>query len=276
MGIYVIDGHDVCVIDTGWGDDTARELLLHIAARGWHLRSIINTHSHADHIGGNSLLQKETGCDIYCVGIENAIIRHPILDTSYLYGGCVSCEMEKKSLIAAPSIPQELTESTLPEGLTFVRLDGHSFQQIGIKTSDGVWFLGDAVIPEEMFDRYGMVYLQNVGSTLKSLDVVKSLTGTLFIASHAAPTVDIKQNAEMNHRRITAIAEMIIDICRNPRETDGVLSELYNRLGQHMTLRRYAMYGSTLRSYLAYLQDEGRITCEFKDGSLLWRSTCVQ
>ena len=36
---------------------------------GWSLHAIINTHSNADHIGGNKYLMQQTGCRIYASSI---------------------------------------------------------------------------------------------------------------------------------------------------------------------------------------------------------------
>ena len=33
---------------------------------------ILNTHSHADHVGGNRVIQDRTGCKVYCPGIDRA------------------------------------------------------------------------------------------------------------------------------------------------------------------------------------------------------------
>ena len=38
-----------------------------------------------------------------------------------------------------------------------------------------------------------------------------------------------------------------------------------------MNFEQYVLVGSTVRSYLAWLKDEGRIRAEFSDNMLLWR-----
>lgn len=42
----------------------AEPVLEALAARGWHLSLILNTHHHADHVGGNLALKQRTGCVI--------------------------------------------------------------------------------------------------------------------------------------------------------------------------------------------------------------------
>ena len=38
-----------------------------------------------------------------------------------------------------------------------------------------------------------------------------------------------------------------------------------------MDFNQYVLVGSTIRSYLAYLLDQGRLSAEFSDCRLLWR-----
>ena len=51
------------------------------------MKAIFNTHSHADHIGGNRYLQFQTGCSLYASGIECAFTRELLLEPAFLYGG---------------------------------------------------------------------------------------------------------------------------------------------------------------------------------------------
>lgn len=65
--------------------DAGRKVRQHLDANGWRLVAIYNTHSNADHIGGNKYLQSQTGCRIYASGIECDFTRHPILEPSFAH-----------------------------------------------------------------------------------------------------------------------------------------------------------------------------------------------
>ena len=87
IGLVTLGGGDVCLIDSGSDKDAGRKVRQHLDANGWRLTAIYNTHSNADHIGGNKYLQGQSGCKIYAPGIDCDFTRHPVLEPSFLYGG---------------------------------------------------------------------------------------------------------------------------------------------------------------------------------------------
>ena len=71
IGLYRLNETDVLLIDTGNDKDAGRKILNKVLKeQGWNLKYIINTHSNADHIGGNEFLQKRTDCKIFAGGAE--------------------------------------------------------------------------------------------------------------------------------------------------------------------------------------------------------------
>lgn len=65
IGLVRLNDTDVCLIDSGNDKEAGRKVRQILDANGWHLTVIYNTHSNADHIGGNQYLQNQTGCKIY-------------------------------------------------------------------------------------------------------------------------------------------------------------------------------------------------------------------
>ena len=72
IGLVKLNKQDVCLIDSGNDKDAGRKVRQLLEANGWRLTAIYNTHSNADHIGGNKYLQGQTGCMIYAPGIDCA------------------------------------------------------------------------------------------------------------------------------------------------------------------------------------------------------------
>lgn len=73
IGLFLLDKSHACLIDGGSGKDAAKKALKILDAQGWQLSCVINTHSHGDHIGGNQLLQKRTGCQIFAKGMSGSV-----------------------------------------------------------------------------------------------------------------------------------------------------------------------------------------------------------
>ena len=80
IGIYKASDNDVYLIDSGNDKDAGRKVRQILDMKGWKLKAILNTHSNADHIGGNQYLQKQTNCKIFANKIETAFTNYPLLE----------------------------------------------------------------------------------------------------------------------------------------------------------------------------------------------------
>lgn len=73
IGIYKINTTEVCLIDSGSDKEAGRKIRQILDKNGWKLKAIYDTHSNADHIGGNKYLQTQTGCGIFAPGVESEV-----------------------------------------------------------------------------------------------------------------------------------------------------------------------------------------------------------
>ncbi len=210
IGVY-LDGVDAYLIDSGSDKDAGRKIRQIFDKNGWNLKAVFNTHSNADHIGGNKYLQGQTDCKIYARGIERDFTEHPILEPSFLYGGYPCKELRHKFLLAQESEADYLDESVLPDGIKMLPLPGHFFDMVGFRTADNVVFLADCLSSSETLEKYKMIF-------------------------------------------------------------EKILKKLFDDFGLKMNFEQYVLVGSTVRSYLAWLKDEGKLSAEFKENSLLWRT----
>ena len=272
IGIYILAGGDVCLIDSGNDRDAGKKVLKILDANHWTLRMIFNTHSHADHIGGNEFLQQKTGCCIYAPGIEQTFVKNPILEPSLLYGGCPPQELRNKFLLAQCSDAKDLTEDTLPEGMEMLRIGGHSLAMAAFKTSDGVWFLADGLTGEPILQKYHVTYLYDVKGYLDSLAAISNLQGRLYVPAHAEPCDSIQALAELNINKVCEVADFLKEACREPAGFDDILKAVFDHYGLHMDFNQYVLVGSTVRSYLTYLHDRGGMNVQFEGNMLKWQT----
>ncbi|MCM1136182.1 MAG: MBL fold metallo-hydrolase [Clostridium sp.] len=271
IGLVKLNEKEVCLIDSGNDKDAGRKVRQILDVNGWRLTAIYNTHSNADHIGGNKYLQEQTGCKIYAPGIECAFTRYPVLEPSFLYGGYPCKELRHKFLMAKESNAQELTPECLPEGFEIIPLPGHFFDMAGFRTADDVVYLADCLSSRETLDKYKIGFIYDVAAYLDTLEKVKSLQAKMFIPAHAAASEDVRALAQYNIDSVLAIADKIVAICQEPLGFETILQKLFTDYGLTMNFEQYVLVGSTVRSYLAWLKDAGRLNCWFENNRMLWR-----
>ncbi len=271
IGLVRLSGNDVCLIDSGNDKEAGRKIRQILDANGWHLTAIYNTHSNADHIGGNRYLQGQTGCKIYAPGIDCDFTRHTVLEPSFLYGGYPPKELRHKFLLAQESNAEELMQGCLPEGFELVKLPGHFFDMVGFRTPDDVLFLADCLSSREVLAKYRIGFIYDVAAYLKTLEAVKGMTAKMFVPSHTEVTESVAELAQYNIDTVNEIAEKIKEICAEPICFEDILQRLFAEYGLAMSFEQYALVGSTVRSYLAWLKDTGVLTVEFENNKMLWR-----
>jgi glyoxylase-like metal-dependent hydrolase (beta-lactamase superfamily II) len=273
MGMFAM-GDGVILIDSGNDKEAGRQILKLCAERGWHLNLIINTHSNADHIGGNAFLQKKTGCRIAATRLEAAFIQDPVLEPSFLYGGYPPGNLRNKFLMAHPSKVTDIISSSgniLETGLEAIPLPGHFFEMVGIRTPDNVVFLADCLFPESIMEKYHIFFLYDLGAHLETIQRVQSLEARWYVPSHGGPTQDISDLVAKNRKKIEEILSVVLSCCAEPASVEGIVTDVCTRYGMELDANQYVLVTSTIRSYLSYLESMGEVEKVLEGGRLLWQ-----
>ena len=272
IGLVRLSGQDVCLIDSGNDKDAGRKIRQILDANRWHLTAIYNTHSNADHIGGNQYLQRQTGCRVFVPGIDCAFTRYPVLEPAFLYGAFPLKELRHKFLMAQESDAQELTAESLPDGFEILPLPGHFFDMVGFRTPDDVVFLADCLSSRETLEKYQIGFIYDVAAYLQTLEMVKSLQAKIFVPSHSGITEEIAPLAQTNINKVLEVAERITEICREPLCFEAILKKLFDFYSLTMNFEQYVLVGSTVRSYLTWLKEQGRLQALFEENTLYWKA----
>lgn len=270
IGLVKLNDEEVVLIDSGNDKEAGKKVKKLLDSHGWRLKAIYNTHSNADHIGGNRFLQEKTGCRIFAPGIERDFTRHTILEPAFLYGGYPPKDLKHKFLLAQESDAQELTQDALPEGLKLLPLPGHFFDMAGFVSDDGVVYLADCLSSRETLEKYRIGFIYDVAAYLDTLEMVKGMDAKLFVPAHASPAEDIRELAQFNIDQVQEIAGKILEICEEALCFEEILQRLFKEYALTMTIEQYALVGSTVKSYLAWLRNEGKLEIRIEDSRVLW------
>jgi Zn-dependent hydrolases, including glyoxylases len=278
---YVPNPVNICVVytkdsavlvDSGIDENFARKLcrLLEKPAK-----FLINTHSHADHCGGNAFLKDKFSVHVLAPEIERQIIESPILEPFYLFGAAPPKELQTKFLMAKPCRVDETLEPgtlTLQDvTLSIVPLAGHSPNQVGVAV-DKILFCADALFSKGAIEKYKMFVVYDVKNFLQTLDLLERSKYDFFLPSHGDLTGDITELLNLNRKVVENVSNEILKLLKTPRTFDELLTKLLNGFNIEVkNLVQYVLYRSTVHAYLSYLSDEGHVERDLVASSLLWR-----
>ena len=274
IGVIFNEG-TATLVDTGLDRDSGRNIRRLLEAEGIQVKSIINTHSHADHFGGNNYIVRNTDAKVYAPWVEAGIIENPILEPIYLFHGAAPIKnLRNKFVLAKPSPVHHILEhgKTNIDGrkLEIIPLPGHSFNQVGVLVDD-ILFCADVVFSERVIDKYRIPVVQDVGNHRETLETLSETSHRMYVPCHTKPTGDITALVDRNLRVVESISSDILGLLDEPKSIQEIQSELCTGYGLDLdVVQQYYLIHTTLMAYLGYLYEEGRASIRLESNALRW------
>jgi glyoxylase-like metal-dependent hydrolase (beta-lactamase superfamily II) len=280
LGIVATGDGGAIAIDTGLDKDTGRLIRKALDEARLTLRAILNTHHHADHIGGNDYLVRNLpGVAVYAPRLEAALIENPLLEPLYLNMGAQPiAELHNKWLMAKGTPVQHVIDG---ERLTIagvdvdiVALPGHSLAQIGVAV-DGVCFAADSFFGPAILQKHGIPYAQDVGAQLASLDRLAARNERMFLPGHGDLTAqgDLEELLALNQAAINRSTDLVCAALGEPGDLYAIARRAREALDLNLiAIPQYAIFVSAVSAHLGYLAAQGRAQVELDERGMIWRA----
>lgn len=258
------------MIDSGMDEDQARRAIKIIDELSFMIIALINSHSHADHIGGNSFVKKRKNIPIYSSELEVAYIRYPILEPIMLYGGFPPKDLKSKFFLANATSVEVLQKNRYP--FQIIYLSGHSPNMIGFIVDD-IFFVADAYIDPPLLKKHVIPYSYDPSKALKTLENLLNIKGYYYIPSHGSPSYNPEETILSNIKAIKNVRSTIESVISKDIDTDTIVSKTLSKLDVNISsVGLYYLYKSTIMAYLTWLESLEIIHPSIKNNRVYWRA----
>lgn len=262
------------LIDSGNDESAGRKLNRFLISTEKDLFMIVNTHSNADHVGGNAYLQKKWDCRIAVPEKEAPIVADPDLEPLLLWGARAFPQVENKFLRAQPSRVTDTFKAPgqVPEtSLEAVPLPGHFIDMAGFRTPEGVFFVADSLFSSEIISKYRLMVAMDVDAWLMTLTFLEKEKALLFVPCHASPCEDIGALVRTNRDALLEVREKVALFCAEPHSREDILALLCRDYDLALNPTQILLYSVTVAAHLSSLARAGEVTPFVEKGRLLWK-----
>lgn len=277
------DKEEIIIIDSGLNSENASEID-EVLSRTFNKKigAIINTHSNADHAGGNKYFSKKYSCKIYTTKKEAAFLENPYLESALMWGAHPFDKIRTKYFECEKSQATNLVNENSKiiinneVKIEFINLPGHFIDMIGIFVTDKnktTFFLGDSIFGVQMISKYNICYMINVTDFNNTLDKISNIKSDYYIPSHGTIITsqeELNRTVKMNKTEINKIQETLLSICSSPTQFDDILATIFEKYHIRTTPSQLVLIGSTIKNHLTdlYINNKLKMICE--NGRMFW------
>ncbi len=273
MPVYRVNERDCILLDTGYPNEReALEAVLE--AEGLCLVGMICTHAHIDHIGSAAYFQQKYDIPLYLSQGEAGILSN-LLNTK-AYRVIQTPEETRKDMGDTLSrtvrvIPYGTELITMDCGVNFgiAWTEGHSSEHICVITADDVCYLGDAVLTKDQLQAK-FPYALDIAGAMKAHDKIAEFPYSHYVMAHYGQCTkdELPSLAYLNKALFQLRSEEIYLALEVPKTIDRLTLDLCKQYELNAVKpKRVYFYQRTIRFFLEYLEDCGRISMVMtKDG----------
>lgn len=265
MFIPYDDGY--IVIDPGFPESRAAE----IQAQG-KIKAILLTHFHSDHVLAANGIESELGihapivetCGIESIGLRRAITFGGYAPEGLIYHvKTVSVQVDKAFRHPFRLGPVEA-----------VPLPGHTYGQVGY-AAEGVLYAADSFFGDKLLMSAVVPHYQDYGSSLETLRWLREHVRDYrkLVPSHG-PVVEGRRAElllDLNIEVMEALpAKVMKELSLRPFTVEELTARLLLDGGGKVTVSSIILSAVTVRSLLAKLYEEGKVTANAGDRGVEW------
>lgn len=89
--------------------------------------------------------------------------------------------------------------------------------------------------------------------------------------AHATMSDNVTELVDVNIAAIDKVFETILELCGETVTLENLLKKVFDAYGMQANIQQFALIGSTLRSYLTNLLEQGKVNFEFVDNTMYWK-----
>lgn len=272
VGVITLEKSRVILVDSGIDSNYAKKIHELLSDYRYKVAYILNTHSHADHVGGNNFFQKNFGCKILASPLEAPIIEYPLIQSTLLFSGAPTQDMMNRFIMALPSEPEIFTENQLTiEDLNLKVLDlpGHSINQKGFLVEETA-FIADSLFPDNFFIRHSLPFNYDPMAHLQTLEALKNLSAKYYVGGHLPHTRNINTIIASNAANVNNALAFMRRLLKVPQSQERVIKGFLDHYGLKKTGWQYYLFRATVNGYLSALHKHGEVKYKVLDNLAVW------
>ncbi len=266
--VYMLDEKNVIMIDSGYGKRDCHILEV-LEENHLHVQAVLTSHFHPDHVGNHAALQEKYGAKLYMTPYaavmcaDNQNIASSFLGTSY----GVLCASGRKTFNADILIRDEQEITVCGAVFKVLQLPGHAPEHIGFVTPDGVGYMGDAVLSDQVLQLIRMPYTTCCQLDIQSMKKITEMDLDLCILAHNGITNDIRTLAQQNIEKMYGVLDVIEGLADHYMSLEQLSVAAMNHYGiDQSSMRKIVGANHNVKAFADYLLDTGRLTCRAQDG----------
>ncbi len=255
---YLIYGKQICLVDSG--TSSAKEMIFNYLQKTGRdpkeINLLVQTHSHADHIGLSAEIKKISGCKVAAHGAEKGWIED--IELQYRERPTATFRSYVQDSVGVDLVVKDGDALDLGGGLALevIHTPGHSSGSVSFHFSeDGALFSGDAIPPVG-----GLPIYADIFAAIKSIRKLSGIRGlkALFSSWHD-PILGEKVYQVMDES--LAYIQKVHDLVRQEKAKSPALNpkELTLRVLKSLALPESLLSPIVITTIEAHLQESRRL-----------------